>query len=139
MQTFFNWLYPLIISWFYQKKSVSFGLYKAEVFNSVGFYTLLLALALVLVFYFIFNNARVSLNRLGWSRPGHWLLVLLAAAGLGALVAYQVSGQQGVAGDAYLRYFIIANTLVAALWFLVLSLLLKRLPFGSQARAVPFL
>jgi uncharacterized integral membrane protein len=139
MQNFFNWLYPLVVSWFYQKKSVSFGLYKAEVFNSVGFYTVLLALALVLVFYFIFNNARISLNRLGWSRPMHWVLVWLAAAGLGALVAYRVSMQQGIAADAYLRYFIIANTLVAALWFLIFSLLLKRLPFGSQARAVPFL
>ncbi len=137
MQQFFNGLYTVLIGWFYHRKPADFGLYKNEIFNAVGLYTLLVALGLVLVFYFIFNK-QAALSQLNWSKPKHWLLVLLLAAGLGALLAYQVSVGQGAVPEAYLRYFIIVNTLVAPLWYLLFSVALKRLPFGSQARSTPF-
>ena len=137
MQQFFNGLYTVLIGWFYSRKPTSFGLYKTEIFNTAGLYTLLLALALVAVFYFVFNKSR-GLSQLNWSKPTHWLLVLLLAAGLGALLAYRVGLGQGAAPEPYLRYFIIVNTLVAAAWFLLLSLGLKRL-LPNNAQATPFL
>ncbi|HET9505936.1 MAG TPA: hypothetical protein VFO93_20485 [Hymenobacter sp.] len=136
MQQFFNSLYTNGIGLFYDRKSPLYGLYKAEIFNTTGFYTLLTALALVFVFYYIFNHALPALTHLGMYKPVHWLLVLLLVAGLGALLAYQVSMGAGAVRDPYMRYFIITNTLVAPLWFVLFSVALK---WGSNhARRTPF-
>lgn len=136
MQSFFNNLYTVLIGWFYDRKTPFYGLYKAEIFNSVGLNTLLLALALVVVFYYVFNHAVPALTHQGLYRPRHWLLVLLLAAGLGALLAWRGALAQEAAPDSYMRYFIIANTLVASIWFVLLSLALK---WGSNhARRTPF-
>ncbi|WP_151086314.1 hypothetical protein [Hymenobacter baengnokdamensis] len=136
MQQFFNSLYTNGIELFYDRKSPMYGLYKAEIFNTAGFYTLLTALALVVVFYYIFNHAVPALTHQGWYRPTHWLLVLLLVAGLGALLAYRVSIGAEAVRDPYMRYFIITNTLVAPLWFVLFSLILK---WGSNhARRTPF-
>ena len=133
MQQFFNALYAALIGLLYDRKPVDFGLYKTEIFNSVGLYTLLMTAALVLAFYYVFNHA-ISLGT--WYRPRHWLLVLLLAAGLGALLAFRVgTGLEALRGP-YLRYFIIVNTLVAPLWYVVLSLVFKR--WSRHARTTPF-
>ena len=137
MQQFFNGMYTMLISWFYQRKPASFGLYKSEIFNTIGLCTLLVALGLGLIFYYIFNGQKLALNQLNWSKPTHWLLVLLLAAGVGALLAYRVSIKQGATPESYLRYFIIVNTLVAPFWYFLFSLGLKRL-FANQARTTPF-
>ena len=136
MQQFFNSLYTIGIGLLYDRKSPMYGLYKAEIFNTAGFYTLLTALALVVVFYYVFNHAVPALTHQGLYRPSHWLLTLLLVAGLGALLAYRVSLGQGAVRDPYMRYFIITNTLVAPLWFILLSVVLK---WGSNhARRTPF-
>ncbi len=133
MQQLFNSLYAALIGLLYDRKPVDFGLYKTEIFNSVGLYTLLTAAALMLVFYYIFNHA-ISLGT--WYRPQHWLLMLLLAAGLGALLAFQVSMGLGAIRGPYLRYFIIVNTVVAPLWFVLFSLVFKR--WSNHARTTPF-
>ncbi len=136
MQQFFNSLYTNGIGLFYDRKSPLYGLYKAEIFNTTGFYTLLTALALVVVFYYIFNHAIPALTHQGLYKPTHWLLVLLLVAGLGALLAFRVSTGAGAVHDPYMRYFIITNTLVAPLWFILFSVALK---WGSNhARRTPF-
>jgi len=113
-----------------------YGLYKAEIFNTAGFYTLLTALALVVVFYYIFNHAIPALTHQGLYKPTHWLLTLLLVAGLGALLAYRVAIGAEAVRDPYMRYFIITNTLVAPLWFILFSVILK---WGSNhARRTPF-
>ncbi|RZK13444.1 MAG: hypothetical protein EOO56_27095 [Hymenobacter sp.] len=136
MQQFFNSLYTIGIGFLYDKKSPLYGLYKAEIFNAVGLYTVLTALALVVVFYYVFNHAIPALTHQGLYRPTHWLLVLLLVAGLGALLAYRVSLGAGAVRDPYLRYFIITNTLMAPLWYVLFSVALK---WGSHhARRTPF-
>ena len=136
MQQFFNSLYTVGIGLFYDRKSPLYGLYKAEIFNATGLYTVLTALALVVVFYYVFNHAIPALTHQGLYRPTHWLLVLLLVAGLGALLAYRVSLGAGAVRDPYLRYFIITNTLVAPLWYVLFSVALK---WGSNhARRTPF-
>ncbi|MBC8085582.1 MAG: hypothetical protein H7Z21_20480 [Hymenobacter sp.] len=136
MQQFFNSLYTIGIGLLYDRKSPLYGLYKAEIFNAAGFYTLLTALALVLIFYYVFNHFIPALTHQGLYRPAHWLLVLLLAAGLGALLAWRVSLGQGATSDPYMRYFIVANTVVAPLWFVLFSVALK---WGSHhARRTPF-
>ncbi|RZK17309.1 MAG: hypothetical protein EOO56_18205 [Hymenobacter sp.] len=136
MQQFFNSLYTNGIGLFYDRKSPMYGLYKAEIFNTAGFYTLLTALALVVVFYYLFNHAIPALTHQGLYKPTHWLLVLLLVAGLGALLAYRVATGAEAVRDPYMRYFIITNTLVAPLWFILFSVGLK---WGSNhARRTPF-
>ncbi|RTQ53644.1 hypothetical protein EJV47_02600 [Hymenobacter gummosus] len=136
MQQFFNSLYTFFVGLLYDRKTPFFGQYKAGIFNDTGFYTLLTALGLVLVFYYLFNHLAPRLTHLGLYRPLHWLLVLLLVAGLGALIAWRVSTGQQAGADAYMRYFIVANTLVAVLWYVLFSLALK---WGSHhARRTPF-
>ena len=136
MQQFFNSLYTFFIGLLYDRKTPLYGLYKASIFNDVGFYTLLTALALVVVFYYVFNRLVPALTHMGLFRPTHWLLVLLAAGGLSALIAWRVSLGQGATSDPYMRYFIIANMLVGIIWYVLFSLVLK---WGSNhARRTPF-
>nr|GFD23556.1 hypothetical protein [Tanacetum cinerariifolium] len=86
-----------------------------------------MALALVVVFYYIFNHAIPALTHQGLYKPSHWLLTLLLVAGLGALLAYRVAMGAEAIRDPYMRYFIITNTLVAPLWFTLFSSAAKHL------------
>jgi predicted PurR-regulated permease PerM len=136
MQQFFNSLYTVSIGLLYDRKTPLYGLYKAEIFNATGLYTVLTALALVVVFYYVFNHFIPALTHQGLYRPIHWLLVLLLVAGLGALLAWRVSIGQGATSDPYMRYFILTNTWIAPLWFILFSVALK---WGSHhARRTPF-
>ena len=134
MQQFFNGLYTVLISWFYHRKPSSFGIYKAEIFNTVGLYTLLISLVSMITFYYLFNHRFSTLNSLEISKPRHWVYVLLLAAGLGAWVAYRTSIGQGVAPDGYLRYFIIVNALVAIFWYLVFTALGKHWSLNARTK-----
>ena len=59
-----------------------------------------------------------------------------SAAGLGVLLANTLSKSHGAEASSYLGYFMVVNMLVAALWFLLLSVLLKR--WSTYARTTPF-
>lgn len=118
-----------------------FPKYKTHIFGSVGLLTLGLALALVLVYYYAFNTPNAFLGR-AWNRARHWWLTLLLTAGLGTWLAYGFSSSIvvneaiGVKHTAYFGYFLVANAVVATLWFLLFSVLLK---FKSeQAKTTPF-
>ncbi len=132
MQTFFTSLYSALISIFQSQRPADFGLYKTDLFSLVGWSTLGVALLLVVAFYYVFNSAL----RTGMFRTTHWVLTLALAAGLGALLANTLSKSHGAEGSSYLGYFMVVNMLVAALWFLVFSVLLKR--WSTYARTTPF-
>lgn len=137
MKTFAN-LYAALIS---AQRPPDFAVYKSQIFGTVGLLTLGLALLLVLVYYYLFNSPPTLLGR-AWHRTGQWALTLALAAGAAAWLAYSFAssvplegGGRGVEHTQYLGYFLVVNALLAAVWFLVLSLLLK---FRSpQARTTP--
>ena len=132
MQTFFTSLYSALISIFQSQRPVDYGLYKTDLFSLVGWSTLGLSLLLVLAFYYVFN----SVLRTGMFRTTHWVLMLALAAGLGVLLANTLSKNHGAEASSYLGYFMVVNLVVAALWFLLLSVLLKR--WSTYARTTPF-
>ena len=132
MQTFFTSLYSVLISIFQSQRPVDYGLYKTDLFSLVGWSTLGLSLLLVLAFYYVFN----SVLRTGMFRTTHWVLMLALAAGLGVLLANTLSKSHGAEASSYLGYFMVVNLVVAALWFLLLSVLLKR--WSTYARTTPF-
>ena len=61
---------------------------------------------------------------------------MLLAAGLGVFLANSLSKGHGAEASSYLGYFLVVNLLVAALWFLLFSVLLKR--WSTYARTTPF-
>jgi hypothetical protein len=132
MQTFFTSLYSALISIFQSQRPADYGLYKTDLFPLVGWSTLGVSLVAVLVFYYVCNAAL----RTGLFRTSHWALTLLLAAGLGTFLAYNISKGHGAEIGSYLGYFMVVNMLVAALWFLLFSVLLKR--WSTYARTTPF-
>jgi len=132
MQTFFTSLYSALISIFQSQRPADYGLYKTNLFALVGWSTLGVSLLLVLAFYYIFNSAM----RTGLFRTPHWALTLALAAGMGAFMTNSLSKSHGAEVSSYLGYFMVVDMLVAALWFLLLSVLLKR--WSTYARTTPF-
>jgi hypothetical protein len=128
----FTRLYPALISIFQSQRPADYGIYKTQLFDLVGWSTLGVALLLVVAFYYIFNSAL----RTGMFRTTHWVLTLALAAGLGTFLAYNLSKGHGAEAGSYLGYFMVVNAVVAALWFLLLSVLLKR--WSTYARTTPF-
>ena len=121
MQTIFNSLYSGLVGLFYHK-TASYGLYKAEIFNNTGWATLGAGLGLMLLFYYVVGFA---LNQ-RLSKPLHWCLTLLLAAGLGAVLANHYCTQLGAPSESYRTCFTMVNCGVAMLWFVVFSTLFKR-------------
>ncbi|ALW85191.1 hypothetical protein AUC43_08850 [Hymenobacter sedentarius] len=132
MQTFFTSLYSSLISIFQSQRPADYGLYKTDLFSLVGWSTLGVALLLVVAFYYLFNSAL----RTGMFRTTHWVLTLALAAGLGTLLANTLSKSHGAESSSYLGYFMVVNMVVASLWFLLFSVLLKR--WSTYARTTPF-
>jgi uncharacterized protein with PQ loop repeat len=128
----FTNLYSALISIFQGQRPADYGLYKTDLFPLVGWSTLGVSLLLVLAFYYVFNSAM----RTGMFRTTHWVLTLALAAGLGTFLAYNLSSGRGAESSSYLGYFMVVNMLVAALWFFLFSILLKR--WSTYARTTPF-
>ncbi|MGI4735445.1 MAG: hypothetical protein ACRYG7_09720 [Janthinobacterium lividum] len=121
--------------------------YRQSIFPGVGLYTFFLALALALLFYVVLNRLLTT----PYFKTGHWAVVLLLGAVLGATLAWQKAaadindqlastGQQLAVGEAatlkrYLWGFTATNALVAVVFFVVLSFAVKSL--SVSARTTP--
>ncbi|MBC7447417.1 MAG: hypothetical protein H7330_05105 [Hymenobacteraceae bacterium] len=128
MQAFFTALYATLISFFQQQKPAEFGLYKSVVFSLIGWQMLGLTLGLAVIFYYVVYGPPY-LGRQN-AQKVTWVLFLLFAAGLGAVVAaYGAYANEAVSAEpvsrSYRTYFAMANALVAALWFFLWSLAVK--------------
>lgn len=140
LQKFFYSLYTAFIALFDKAKplKVPLALYKQSIFNPVGLWTLVAAVGLGLIYYFVVNGEHTAVylreNKLLVPSRPKWLLTLLLAAGTGAWLAYYIGLRLGAAPEPFLRYFIIVNALVAALWFGLASLVAKLRWFSSNAR-----
>ena len=139
LQKFFFNLYTAFIGLFYNGKPrlVDLAFYRESIFNPVGLWTLVMAAGFALIFYFVFNGRLFPfLNGQNLAKPRHWWATCLLVAGVGAWLAYFIGIRLGAAPEPYLRYFIVVNTLLASVWFFLLSWAMKR---GSQnASTAPF-
>lgn len=122
--------------------------YRQSVFPGVGLSTFFLALVLVLAFYVVLNRVLTT----PYFKTNHWAVVLLLSAVLGATIAWQKAaadinaqlastGQQLAVGEAatlkrYLWGFTATNALVAALFFVLLSFVVKSLSVSARTTPV---
>jgi hypothetical protein len=134
MQKLIAGIYHAFIGLF-TKKNSEFSTYVLEIFSNVWWLTVLSALVLVLVYYYVFNTPSTVLGRT-WNSLSKWLMTMLLVSGAGTWLAYYFSLKHGVDRSQYLGYFMIVNALVGALWFLLWSVALKRK--STQAWTTPF-
>ena len=103
--------------------------YASNIYPSVGLFTLIFALVFVLIFY-------VALGRWKnvWYTRVHWVItmVLLAvvSGGFGLIQAKAETGASGF--DSFMIKFAVINAVYAVVYFIILSLLLKRFSIYSK-------
>ena len=100
------------------KPAADTPIYREMVFPTVSLYTALLALGLMLVYYYLLNRIFfVS----GLDKFPGWLTFLLLTAAGGGGVAWYVTKQQGVTPHPYQHYFVLANVVLSALLYIGFS------------------
>ncbi len=105
--------------------------YRETLFSSVGLLTLLIAFGICLIFYAGFGRWKPFFHKLS-----HWLVTLLIVAIIGFAFAYVQSKNTLGVTDSYVTRFSIFNSIFAIVYFIIFSLLLKRI--SIFARRTPF-
>lgn len=108
-------------------------IYEDEVFFSVGLFTIIIALAVGILFYLGIGRWKAIFCHLK-----HWIVSLLIVLVVTGLLALQQakSATQAEVFDAYMVRFAMFNALFAIIWFFLFSLLLKR--FSIFSKHTPF-
>lgn len=108
-------------------------IYEDEVFFSVGLFTIIIALAVGILFYLSIGRWKAIFCHLK-----HWIVSLLIVLVVTGLLALQQakSATQAEVFDAYMVRFAMFNALFAIIWFFLFSLLLKR--FSIFSKHTPF-
>lgn len=114
----FSSLYELIIS-----ENADYPEYRDGIFDSVGLITLIFSVVTALIFYLLLGRWKPIFYKLK-----HWLLIIvILAIGTAYFALSQARGDTGIEGiDAYMIRFAIINALYATMYFIALSLLLKK-------------
>ncbi|MCA0447291.1 MAG: hypothetical protein LCH54_13790 [Bacteroidetes bacterium] len=118
----FSFIYEIIIG-----ENSDFPEYREGIFDSVGLITLIISVAICLLFY-------VGLGRWKalWYTMIHWVITILIVASIGFGFAFsQAKGELGDV-DSYLIRFAIFNAMYAALYFIAFSFLFKNFSIFSK-------
>lgn len=103
--------------------------YATNIYPSVGLFTLIFAIVFALVFY-------VALGRWKnvWYTRIHWVITMVLLAALAAVFGmFQAKGETGADSlDSFMIKFGLINALYAVVYFIILSLLLKRFSIYSK-------
>lgn len=103
-----------------------------DVYPAVGLFTLLGAFVFALVFYLALGRWKPV-----WDKLKHWIVTLVILVGIAVFFALtQAKGATGEDYDAFMYRFSLVNALVAALYFVLFSLLLKKA--SIFAKRTPF-
>ncbi|MBA9076125.1 hypothetical protein [Rufibacter quisquiliarum] len=120
IQNFFSGLYELFLG---RPMPANFTQdYREVIFPNTGLLLLVISLALVVLYYYVFNRVMST----GFYKPKHWVVMLL----LNAVIAFavpimQVNGN-GVETHSYTYTFAFVNAVLSLVLFFVFSLLLKK-------------
>jgi hypothetical protein len=103
--------------------------YATNIYPSVGLFTLIFAIVFALIFY-------VALGRWKnvWYTRIHWVITLVLLAALSAVFGmFQAKGETASDSfDSFMIKFGLINALYAVVYFILLSLLLKRFSIYSK-------
>lgn len=106
--------------------------YASDVFPSVGLFTLVFALIAVVLFYLLLGRWKPV-----WHKLSHWFITMLLLAILSGYFAISVAKKATEEGpDSYMYTFGLINILYAIVYFVILSLLLKKV--SIFAKRTPF-
>jgi hypothetical protein len=95
-------------------------------------FTLLFALIFGLIFYLALGRWKPV-----WDKLIHWVITLVILVGIAFYFALsQAKGATGEDADAYMFKFSLVNALLAAIYFILFSLLMKRA--SIFAKRTPF-
>lgn len=103
-----------------------------DVYPSVGLFTLLLALIFTLIFYLALGRWKPI-----WDKLIHWIITLIFLVIIAIFFALtQSKGATGEDYNAFMYKFSLVNALIASLYFVIFSLLLKKA--SIFAKRTPF-
>lgn len=101
--------------------------YNEEVYDTVGPITLVVVIAMILIFYLLLGRWKPIFHKLG-----HWVITLtftmVAAFTIAFICAKDVTGEI----DAYMYRFSLMNLIFAAVIFILLSLIVKKMSIFSK-------
>ena len=118
----FSPLYEFIIG-----ENTDFPEYREGIFDSVGFFTFLIAVVICLLFYVALGRWKAI-----WYTLLHWALTIIIVAAIGFGFAFsQSKGQIGTV-DSYLVRFAIFNAIYAAVYFIAFSFIFKNFSVFSK-------
>lgn len=107
-------------------------IYSTDVFPAVGLFTLLFSLIFGLVFYLALGRWKPV-----WDKLIHWIITLVILVAIAFYFALsQAKGATGEDADAYMYKFSLVNALLAAVYFIIFSILLKKA--SIFAKRTPF-
>jgi hypothetical protein len=129
---FFKFIYQLFLS--APQPPQSRPVYWNEIFPTVGLVTVLSALAMMVIFYYVINHwLPIAFFRKAW----HWVLFMIISAVIGFGYAVSYAHGKEVEGD-YVYNFAAVNALYGALFYLIFSFLLRRWSRGASTTPVRF-
>jgi len=106
--------------------------YARNIYPAVGLITLILSALFALIFYLFLGRWKPI-----WDKQKHWLVTIVLLAVTASGFAYsQALSTTGDDSDSYMVTFSFINALYAVVYFIILSLLLKRA--SIFAKRTPF-
>ncbi len=107
--------------------NVNFPEYRTGIFSAVGLMTLLLAIAVCALFYAALGRWKPVFHK-----PLHWIVTLVLVGLAGFVFAWTQAAGTISTTDAYTFRFGLFNALYAIGYFIVFSLLLKRVSIFAK-------
>lgn len=105
--------------------------FREQIFDSVGLFTVMMSLVVAVAFYAVLGRWKMV-----WYNLTHWTITLVVCAVMGFVFAYLLTKSELGLVDGYVIRFSIFNTVYAALFFFLFSLIGRYVSIFS--RHTPF-
>jgi hypothetical protein len=107
-------------------------IYASDVYPNVGLFTLVIAIIAAILFYLLLGRWKPV-----WDKVSHWIITLVIVIAIAFFLALsQSKSATGEEADSFMYKFSLINALIAAVYFFIFSVLLKRT--SIFAKRTPF-
>lgn len=120
IQNFFSGLYELFLG---RPMPANFtNDYREVVFPNTGLLLLIITLALVVLYYYVFNRVMST----GLYKPKHWVVMLIINAIIAFVIPIMQVNNNEIDTHSYTYTFALVNAVLSLILFFIFSLLLKK-------------
>ncbi|RNI30667.1 hypothetical protein [Rufibacter latericius] len=120
IQNFFSGLYELFLG---RPMPANYtNDYREVVFPNTGIQLILISLAMVILYYYVFNRVMST----GFYKPKHWIIMLIINAVIAFIVPITQVNGNGIETHSYTYTFALVNAILSLILFFIFSLLLKK-------------